>query len=90
MRRAHTSNNPLQLTENIRRVATNTDLMTAFSANVQERYEAYIECLMRLHEQQPARGFAVSAFETSELGRGRALSEMLALQPISSLASIPF
>ena len=70
----------LQLTENIRRVSTSTDLTAAFSANVQDRYEAYIECLMKLHEQQPARGFAVNAFETSELGRGRALAEMVALQ----------
>ena len=70
----------LQLTENIRRVSTSTDLMTAFSAHVQERYEAYIECLMKLHEQHPTKGFAITAFETSELGRGRALSEMLALQ----------
>ncbi|HXC71571.1 MAG TPA: CHAT domain-containing protein [Pyrinomonadaceae bacterium] len=67
----------IDVTENVRRVSTSQDLMTAFSATVQDRYEAYIECLMKQHEKQPARGFAVRAFETSELARARTLSELL-------------
>src|ERR1700752_871037 len=67
----------IEVTEGVRRGSTSADLMSAFSASVQERYEAYIECLMKLHEKQPTRGFAVKAFETSELGRARTLSEML-------------
>ena len=67
----------IDVTENVRRVSTSKDLTTAFSATVQERYEAYIECLMKQHEKQPARGFAVRAFETSELARARTLSELL-------------
>ncbi len=67
----------IDVTEGVRLVSTSTDLMSAFSASVQERYEAYIECLMKLHDRQPTRGFAVKAFETSELGRARTLSEML-------------
>ncbi len=67
----------IDVTEGVRRGSTSTDLMSAFSASVQERYEAYIECLMKQHETQPSRGFAVKAFETSELGRARTLSEML-------------
>ncbi len=67
----------IDATENIRRIATSDDLTAAFSATVQERYEAYIDCLMKKHQQQPAAGFAVKAFETSELGRVRALSERL-------------
>jgi tetratricopeptide (TPR) repeat protein len=67
----------IDVTENVRRVSTSKDLTTAFSATVQERYEAYIECLMKQHEKQPARGFAIRAFETSELARARTLSELL-------------
>ena len=67
----------IDVTENVRRVSTSQDLTTAFSATVQERYEAYIECLMKQHEKQPARGFAIRAFETSELARARTLSELL-------------
>ena len=67
----------IDVTENVRRVSTSKDLTTAFSATVQERYEAYIECLMKQHEKQPTQGFAISAFETSELARARTLSELL-------------
>jgi CHAT domain-containing protein len=67
----------IDVTEGMRRVSTSYDLMAAFSASVQERYEAYIECLMKQHEKQPAGEFAINAFETSELGRARTLSELL-------------
>ncbi len=67
----------VEATENIRRVSTSTDLTAAFSATVHERYERYIECLMRKHLAQPARGLDVRAFETSELARARSLTELL-------------
>jgi CHAT domain-containing protein len=67
----------IEVTENMRRVSTTRDLTAAFSAAVHERYESYIECLMRKHEAQPTEGFAVRAFETSELARARSLAELL-------------
>jgi CHAT domain-containing protein/tetratricopeptide (TPR) repeat protein len=67
----------IEATENIRRVSKSSDLTAAFSATVYERYEKYIDCLMRKHDAQPAQGFAVRAFETSELARGRSLAELL-------------
>jgi CHAT domain-containing protein len=67
----------IEVTENMRRVSTSSDLATAFSARVQERYNSYIECLMRKHAAQPLQGFAVRAFETSELSRARSLAELL-------------
>jgi CHAT domain-containing protein len=67
----------IEATENIRRVSKSSDLTAAFSATVYERYEKYIECLMRRDEEQPAQGFSVRAFETSELARGRSLAELL-------------
>jgi len=66
----------IEVTEGIR-LRPSADLMSAFSATVQDRYEAYVECLMKQHELQPTHGFAIKAFETSELGRARTLSEML-------------
>ena len=67
----------ITITENVRRVSTSSDLTIAFSATVQDRYEAYIACLMKKHEQQPAAGFAITAFETSELARARTLADLL-------------
>lgn len=67
----------LEATENIKRVSTSSDLMAAFSATVHDRYESYIECLMRKHQAQPAAGFGVRAFETSELARARSLADLL-------------
>lgn len=67
----------IDATENIRRVSTSNDLTTAFSAAVDDRYQSYVECLMRQHKAQPDKGFNVRAFEASESSRGRALTEML-------------
>jgi CHAT domain-containing protein/predicted negative regulator of RcsB-dependent stress response len=67
----------IEVTENIRRVSTNRDLTAAFSASVYERYEKYIECLMRKYEAHPAQGLVVRAFEASELARARSLAELL-------------
>jgi CHAT domain-containing protein/Flp pilus assembly protein TadD len=67
----------IDVTENILSVSTSSDLTAAFSATVHERYESYIECLMKQHEAQPTQGFAVRAFETSEFARARSLSELL-------------
>ncbi|HYJ87332.1 MAG TPA: CHAT domain-containing tetratricopeptide repeat protein [Pyrinomonadaceae bacterium] len=67
----------IDVTENIRRVSTSGDLMAAFSATVQDRYESYIDCLMRQSLKQTSNGLAVRAFETSELSRARSLTELL-------------
>ncbi len=67
----------LEVTENIRRVSTSTDLTAAFSASVYARYESYIECLMHKHQAQQTKDLAVRAFEISELARGRSLAEVL-------------
>jgi CHAT domain-containing protein len=58
-------------------VSTSSNLTAAFSATVYERYEKYIECLMHQHEQHPAQGLDVSAFQISELARARSLAELL-------------
>jgi CHAT domain-containing protein len=78
----------IDVTENMRRVSTVSELTTAFSATVQGRYEAFVECLMKLHERQPTREFAVKAFETSELSRARVLSELLLAMQTSLVPGI--
>jgi CHAT domain-containing protein/tetratricopeptide (TPR) repeat protein len=67
----------IEATENMRRVSTSRDLTAAFSARVHERYQNYIECLMRKHQIEPAQGFAVRALEANEAARGRSLAELL-------------
>ncbi|HEV2762307.1 MAG TPA: CHAT domain-containing tetratricopeptide repeat protein, partial [Pyrinomonadaceae bacterium] len=65
----------LDVTEGIRRAPASSDLTAAFSASVYERYETYVECLMRRHEARPDQALAARAFETSELARARSLTE---------------
>ncbi len=67
----------VELTEDLRSIPISRDLTAAFSATVHERYEAYVECLMRLHAADPSRGLAERAFESSESARARSLSEVL-------------
>lgn len=67
----------IAITEDIRGVSTGSDLTAAFSATVHERYEGYIECLMRKHVAHLDQSFDVTAFETSELARARSLAELL-------------
>jgi CHAT domain-containing protein len=67
----------IKTTEDIRSDLKSRMLAEAFSASVHERYEAYIDCLMRQHSQNPTQGFAARAFEASELARARSLAELL-------------
>lgn len=67
----------IDVTESVRRITTSSDLIVAFSASTHERYEKYIDCLMRMHQAEPSRGFDVQAFEQSELARARSLVEFL-------------
>jgi CHAT domain-containing protein/Tfp pilus assembly protein PilF len=67
----------IDFTEDIRRIPASSDLIAAFSATVHDRYETYIECLMRRRQTQSADGLVVRAFESSELGRSRSLVELL-------------
>jgi CHAT domain-containing protein/Tfp pilus assembly protein PilF len=52
-------------------------LRTSFFASVRKYHEAYIDVLMRLHEQNPAGGFDVAALKASENARARSLLESL-------------
>jgi CHAT domain-containing protein len=67
----------MEITEKMRRFSTSVDLTAAFSARVHERYEKYIDCLMRQRQALQSESLAIEAFETSELERARSLTELL-------------
>jgi len=67
----------IEQTENVRRDLSTRLFAAAFSARVHERYEAYIECLMRKHKSPQSEHAEVLAFEASELARARSLAELL-------------
>jgi CHAT domain-containing protein len=67
----------IQMTEEMRRVSTSSDLTSAFSARVHDRYEKYIDCMMRKFRRSGSKDLEIKAFETSELARARSLTELL-------------
>src|SRR3989442_415357 len=78
----------IETTEKVRRMPTSSDLAAGLSATIHDRYENYIECLMLKDRAQPTLGFAVRAFETSELARARSLAEMLRATQTNLLAGL--
>jgi CHAT domain-containing protein len=67
----------IETTENLRAAAVSRDLSTTYAATVYDRYQAYVDVLIRKHKLQPSRGLEIEAFQTSELARGRSLAELL-------------
>jgi CHAT domain-containing protein/tetratricopeptide (TPR) repeat protein len=67
----------VETTEDIRSDLKSRTFAAAFSASVHDRYEAYIDCLMHKHRQQPSQGFEALALQASELARARSLGELL-------------
>jgi CHAT domain-containing protein len=64
-------------TEEIRRDLPSRVFAAAFSASVQDRYEAYVDCLMRKYKAKPSRELEVLAFQASEQAKARSLAELL-------------
>ena len=67
----------IETTEGLRTDLNSRVLGMAFSASVHDRYETYIDCLMRKHKQQPSEGLELRAFQASELARARSLAALL-------------
>ena len=78
----------IEVTENMRRMSTSRDLTAAFSATVHDRYEQYIQCLMRNHRDPAATSRVALAFETSESARARSLAEMLRTSDTNLLSNV--
>jgi CHAT domain-containing protein/Tfp pilus assembly protein PilF len=64
-------------TESIRVTLRSQAARASFLAASRKYYELDIDVLMRLHKQQPDRGYAAAAFQVSEKGRARSLLELL-------------
>ena len=71
----------LETTEELRRASIANDLTTAYSATVHERYQTYIECLVRKNKLRPSQRLHIEAFQISELARARSLAELLRYNP---------
>ncbi|AFZ56634.1 CHAT domain-containing protein [Anabaena cylindrica FACHB-243] len=67
----------IQIVESIRTKVTSQDLRTSYFATVQKYYQFYIDLLMQLHKQQPAKGYNAIALQASERARARSLLEIL-------------
>lgn len=64
-------------TESIRVSLKSQAARASFLAASRKYYELDIDILMRLHKQQPDRGYAAAALQVSEKGRARSLLELL-------------
>ena len=78
----------IEVTENMRRLSRSRDLTAAFSATVSDRYEKYIDCLMRNDRGPMPELRNVRAFETSESARARSLAQLLRESDTNLLASV--
>jgi CHAT domain-containing protein len=78
----------IEVTDNIRRLSTSRDLTAAFSATVHDRYEQYIQCLMRNHRNPGSQSQVIRAFETSESARARSLAELLRVSDTNLLSNV--
>lgn len=67
----------LEIIESIRGKVASQELRASYLASTQDRYEFYIDLLMRLHRQQPSAGYDGASFEAAERSRARSLLEIL-------------
>src|SRR5919199_2342395 len=67
----------LKIVEDIRTKVTSPELRTSYFASIQKYYQFYIDVLMQLHKQQPAKGYDALALQASERARARSLLELL-------------
>lgn len=78
----------IDTTENMRRMSRSRDLTAGFSATVHDRYELYIQCLMRNSLGPSSQSRLTLAFETSESARGRSLAELLRVTNTNLLSNV--
>jgi CHAT domain-containing protein len=68
----------LSIIESLRTRISAQELRDSYFAAVQEHFETYISLLMRLHRQEPTKGYDALALQASERARARGMLEMLA------------
>ena len=67
----------LTIIESLRTRITARELRDSYFASVQDHFETYISLLMRMHRQEPAKGYDALALQASERARARSMLEML-------------
>lgn len=67
----------ISLIEALRTQVLSQQLRTSFFASRQDAYEFQIDLLMRMHLQDPSKGYDAAALQISERARARGLIEML-------------
>ncbi|HEY0377993.1 MAG TPA: CHAT domain-containing tetratricopeptide repeat protein [Pyrinomonadaceae bacterium] len=74
----------IALSESMRTTIRNSQLRTSYFSSVHQRYEFYIDLLMRLHARFPEKGYAVAALAASERARARSLLDSLLKEKLES------
>ena len=78
----------IETTEQLRRASIGRDLTTNYAATVYDRYQAYIDCLIRKAKSDSSEGLALQALQISELARARSLAELLRDAPGNLLTHV--
>ncbi|WP_019487069.1 MULTISPECIES: CHAT domain-containing protein [Kamptonema] len=68
----------IKITEDLRTSVSSQNLRTSFFSMREDRYEFYIDLLMKLHKNNPSAGYDAKALHASERSRARSLLELLA------------
>jgi CHAT domain-containing protein/tetratricopeptide (TPR) repeat protein len=71
------SNRALDLVDQVREQYSNPLLGASYGSSTHHYYAEHIALLLKLHARQPAAGYDVQAFQTSERAQARALLESL-------------
>ena len=69
----------LKVTESLYSEVVNAKLKSTYFSNVYDRYELYINLLMKMHQRFPDSGYNIKALNTVEKSRSRSLLETLRL-----------
>ena len=67
----------LKIIESVRANVISKELRASYFATAHEIYEFYVDLLMQMHKQEPARSHDAAALQTSERARSRSLLESL-------------
>jgi CHAT domain-containing protein len=73
----------ISITENLSSEVINSKLKTTFFSSVAERYELYINLLVKRYEQSPNENYAVQALQAAEKSRARSMLENLSLAEVN-------
>ncbi|HEY9636706.1 MAG TPA: CHAT domain-containing protein [Coleofasciculaceae cyanobacterium] len=68
----------IKITEDLRASVSSQNLRTSFFSMRLDRYQFYVDLLMRLHKNNPLAGYDAKALHISERSRARSLLELLA------------